>query len=97
MRFYWVRDRAVQNQFDTGWGPSGHNLGDYFTKHHTSSHHKGISNLYIHDHRSPTYTPTAYAKPPQGCVDIKISPLAPAGHQANTVMADAGSTSINWQ
>jgi hypothetical protein len=34
MRFYWVRDRAQQGQFDIGWGPSAQNLGDYFTKHH---------------------------------------------------------------
>jgi hypothetical protein len=34
MRFYWVRDRAQQGQFDIGWGPSDQNLGGYFTKHH---------------------------------------------------------------
>jgi hypothetical protein len=40
MRFYSVRDRAQQQQFDIGWGPSAQNLGDYFTKHHTPAHHK---------------------------------------------------------
>jgi hypothetical protein len=33
MRFYWVRNRAQQGQFDIGWGPSAQNLGDCFTKH----------------------------------------------------------------
>jgi hypothetical protein len=42
MRFYWVRDRAQQGQFDIGWGPSAQNLGDYFTKHHPPAHLKGI-------------------------------------------------------
>jgi hypothetical protein len=47
MRFYWVRDRAQQGQFDIGWGPSAQNLGDYFTKHHTPAHHKGIMSMYL--------------------------------------------------
>jgi hypothetical protein len=89
MRFYWVRDRAAQNQFDIGWGTSTQNLGDYFTKHNMLAHHKGIRKTYIHDDSSPKYIPSAHAKPPQGCVDITISPRAPAGYHANTA--------INWQ
>jgi hypothetical protein len=97
MRFYWVQDRTVQNQFDIGWGPSAQNLGDYVTKHDTPAHHKGIRKMYINDTKSPKYTPAAHAKPPQGCVDIAISPHAPAGQHANTATASARSTSINWQ
>jgi hypothetical protein len=97
MSFYWVRDRSVQNQFNIGWGPSAQNLGNYFTKHHTPAHHKGIRKMYIHDYASPKYIPSAHAKPPQGCVDITISPRAPAGHHANTSMAGAHITAINWQ
>jgi hypothetical protein len=48
MRFYWVRDRAQQGQFDIGWGPSAQNLGGYFTKNHSPAHHKGIRSMYIH-------------------------------------------------
>jgi hypothetical protein len=97
MRFYRVHDRAVQNQFDIGWGLSAQNLGEYFTKHHTPVHHKGIHKKNIHDDTSPTYILSADTKPPQGCVDITISPHSPAGHNANTAMARARSTSINWQ
>jgi hypothetical protein len=97
MRLYWLRDHAVQNQFDIGWGPSAQNLGDYFTKHFTHVHHKEIRKMYIHDDSSPKYIHLAHVKPPQGCVDITIYIRAPAGHHANTVMAGAHSTAINWQ
>jgi hypothetical protein len=48
MRFYWVRDRAQNEQFNIGWGPSVQNLGGYFTKHHTPAHHKGIRRMYLY-------------------------------------------------
>jgi hypothetical protein len=86
MGFYWVRDRAVQNQFDIGLGPYAENLGGYFAKHHAPAHHKGIRKMYIHDDKSPKYIPSAHAKPPQGCVDVAISPSAPAGQHAHTAM-----------
>jgi hypothetical protein len=96
MRFYWVRDRTFQNQFDIGWGPSSQNLGDYFTRHHTSAHHKGIRKMHMNHTKSPKYIPSAHANPPQGCVDIAISPRTPAGQHANTATASAQSTAINW-
>jgi hypothetical protein len=40
MRFYWVKDRVEQDQFNVGWAPGDTNMGDYFTKHHSPSHHK---------------------------------------------------------
>ena len=33
MRFYWIRDRKNQEQFNIYWKPSSTNRGDYFTKH----------------------------------------------------------------
>ena len=39
MHFYWVRDHVDQNQFHVYWAPAHLNLADYFTKHHTPSHH----------------------------------------------------------
>jgi hypothetical protein len=48
MRFYWVRDRAQQEQFDIGWGPSAQNMGGYFTKHHPPAHYRGIRSMYLH-------------------------------------------------
>jgi hypothetical protein len=40
MRFYWVKDRVEQKQFNVGWAPGNTHLGYYFTKHHSPAHHK---------------------------------------------------------
>jgi hypothetical protein len=48
MRFYWIKDRVKQGQFQIYWGPGCQNLADYFTKHHSPAHHKSIRNVYIH-------------------------------------------------
>jgi hypothetical protein len=96
MGFYWVRDRAQQGQCDTGWGPSAQNLGDYFTKHHSPSHHRGIRSMYFHSDNFPHYIPAAHKKTSQGCVDSALSPGTPAGHQANSAITSKPSTSTNW-
>jgi hypothetical protein len=48
MRFYWIKDRVKQGQFQIYWGPGYQNLADYFTKNHSPAHHKRIRNVYIH-------------------------------------------------
>jgi hypothetical protein len=42
MRLYWFKDRVKQGQFHVYWGPGYQNLADYFTKHHSPTHHKRI-------------------------------------------------------
>ena len=49
MRFYWVRDRVRQNQFQVFWRKGTSNLGDYFTKHHPTSHHRDMRPIYLHE------------------------------------------------
>ena len=53
MRYYWLRDRKQQGQFLFHWEKGENNKADYFTKHHTEKHHKGIRSTYVHD-RYPT-------------------------------------------
>jgi hypothetical protein len=48
MQFYWVKDRVEQGQFHVYWGPGYQNLADYFTKHHSPTHHKWMQEMYIH-------------------------------------------------
>ena len=48
MRFYWVRDRVDQGHFNVYWKPGKTNLADYFTKHHTATHHKLMRPIYLH-------------------------------------------------
>ena len=40
MRFYWIHDRTSQGQFLIYWQPGITNLGDYYTKHHSPTHHQ---------------------------------------------------------
>ena len=47
MRFYWLKDRQEQGQFDITWEPGKHNLADYPTKHHAASHHRIVRGIYL--------------------------------------------------
>jgi hypothetical protein len=49
MRFYWVRDRVRQGQFNVYWAPGAENKADYFTKHFPGSHHKTIRPTYLYE------------------------------------------------
>jgi hypothetical protein len=53
MRFYWIKDRVKQGQFNVYWGPGFQNLADYFTKHHSPAHHKRIREICIHADERP--------------------------------------------
>jgi hypothetical protein len=48
MRFYWVRDRVQQGQFNIYWQPGKVNLAGYYTKHHAAPHHQLVRPLYLH-------------------------------------------------
>jgi hypothetical protein len=48
IRFYWVKDRVKQGQCNVYWGPGYQNLADYYTKHHSPTHHKRMREMYIH-------------------------------------------------
>jgi hypothetical protein len=53
MRFYWIKDRVKQGQFNVYWGPGYQNLADYFTKHHSPAHHKRMRDICIHSDEQP--------------------------------------------
>ena len=63
MRFYWIRDRVQQKQFEVQWRPGKTNLADYPTKHHTGQHHKMVRPIYLYDKAT---SPTTV----QGCIKI---------------------------
>jgi hypothetical protein len=63
MRFYWVRDRVRQNQFIVHWRKGTDNLADYFTKHHSPSHHRLMRDHYLHPATPATSVPIATAPP----------------------------------
>jgi len=49
MRFYWLQDRVNEGQFLIYWRKGSDNAADYFTKHHSPSHHRQIRSKYITD------------------------------------------------
>ena len=49
MRFYWIRDRVKQGHFLVHWRKGSDNLADYFTKHHSPSHHRLMRSRYLLD------------------------------------------------
>jgi hypothetical protein len=53
MRFYWVRGWIAQKQYRVYWEPGGENLADYFTKHHSPTHHKEMRRQYVHNKLVP--------------------------------------------
>ena len=48
MRFYWLRDRIEQQQFQLIWRKGKANMADYFTEHHPPYHHKLMRYKYLH-------------------------------------------------
>ena len=46
--YYWLQDRADQKHFHFLWRPSKENLGDYYTKHHSTKHHIQQRPHYVH-------------------------------------------------
>ena len=47
MKYHWLRDRELQKLMYVFWDKGIHNDADYFTKHHSTSHHQNIRNKYI--------------------------------------------------
>jgi len=65
MRFYWIKeDRVALGQYVVHWRRGSNNLADYFTKHHSPSHHRLMRLQYLVDLRRPASL--------QGCVEHSI-------------------------
>eukprot|EP00804_Cyclotella_cryptica_P025592 CCRYP_002823-RA/>CCRYP_002823-RA protein AED:0.50 eAED:0.50 QI:0/-1/0/1/-1/1/1/0/104 len=47
MRFHWLRDRECQAQFKFYWRPGKTNYADYWTKHHSATHHVNIRKEFL--------------------------------------------------
>jgi hypothetical protein len=73
MRFYRVKDRVEQDQFNVGWLPGDTNMRDYFTKHHYPAHRKCRIPYYLHDKHSPMIIHDTRLATLRGCFDISPS------------------------
>jgi hypothetical protein len=47
MRYYWVRDRVRQGQYEVVWRPGTTNEADYFTKAHPADYHQQMREHYL--------------------------------------------------
>ena len=61
MRFFWIRDRQDQKQYNIYWRPGKGNKSDYYTKHHPVAHHRNVRPYYVFDESQPEkyYAPDA--------------------------------------
>jgi hypothetical protein len=47
MRFHWLKDRECQQQFKFYWGPGKLNQADYWTNHHSATHHVNVRKEFL--------------------------------------------------
>ena len=72
MRFYWLKGRQEQQQFDIYWAPDQINLADYFTKNHPLTHsttqplNHSPTNLRTYQELHQSYLEAAHAFSEQG-------------------------------
>ena len=72
MRYFWIRDRVKQGQFHLYWRPGVLNLADYFTKHHPTTHHRKMRNIYLTPHVAKLAQAMNWlfcAQQPRGCIN----------------------------
>ena len=58
MWFYWLQNKNQNHNFDIYWDSGLIKLSSYYTKHHTSQHHKDIIKTYVRDKLN--YMPSQY-------------------------------------
>jgi hypothetical protein len=78
MRYYWLRDRLIQNNMYFYWDKGSNNDADYFTKHHSPNHHltnqqKCMYTKQICDHLYKHSKNVISCL--QGCVDTLRTPI----------------------
>jgi hypothetical protein len=84
MRFYWIRDRVAQGHFVVHWSQGSDNLTDYFTKHHSPSHHRLMGSRYLLELHRPSHA----IRGGKGVLIPTVSPRS-TSRQSLTTTADA--------
>jgi hypothetical protein len=65
MRFYWIKDRVRKGEFLVFWRAGSENDADYFTKHHSPSHHRLMRSRYLFEKLT-----RHNIRLQRGCVDV---------------------------
>jgi hypothetical protein len=93
MRYHWLTDRVLQNQFDIYFRSGRENLGDYHTKHHSAQHHKDMHGFILHQANSLQLLRGCVKllplpQPPlRACTDARTNPSAQRATQLRSVLA----------
>jgi hypothetical protein len=53
MRFYWIKDRVHQKQYQVHWRKGTDNLAECVTKHNSPAHHRRMRSRYLLDLHAP--------------------------------------------
>eukprot|EP00804_Cyclotella_cryptica_P030451 CCRYP_008524-RA/>CCRYP_008524-RA protein AED:0.26 eAED:0.26 QI:0/0/0/1/1/1/2/0/901 len=74
MCYFWITDQVARKQFAIHWHPGLESMGDYYTKHHPTSHHQRVCPYYLFEPTSPLELPQALTlKELRGCAKIPLS------------------------
>jgi hypothetical protein len=79
MWFYWIQDRVIQAQFHIYFGPSHDNLVNYFTKHHTATHHLWMQPVYLYTTARELALSILW-----GCIETPVSIANVGLHSSNS-------------
>ena len=71
MHLYWIHDRTSQGKFIVYWQPGSTNLGDYHSKHHSTSHCQLMRSTYLHPIENLAHCAIDILL--QGCVNSRLS------------------------
>jgi hypothetical protein len=98
MRYFWIADQVARKQFNVHWHPGQENMGDYYSKHHPTSHHIRVRPYYLLEPNSPLELPRAMTPAElRGCAKTPMAlptsrqPLAFPYHQ-HSRLSDADKT-----
>jgi hypothetical protein len=94
MRFYWIKDRVKQGQFNVYWGPGFQDLADYFTKHHSPAHHKRIRDVYIHADKRPINRKGIRDYALRGCVNTSGNVKLPQPQPRTRTYTQTGQSTL---
>ena len=69
MRYHWVRDKVQQGLFNVYWDKGSRNKADYYTKHHSPSHHQLMRPQYLYCNAALATLSHQIHRALRGCVD----------------------------
>jgi hypothetical protein len=98
MWFYWIQDRVIQGQFHVYFGPSNDNLINYFTKHHTATHHWWMQPVYLYTTTKELASSIlwGYIETPVSIANVGLHSFNSGSHVAASPLSPMTTTRQQW-